>query len=420
VLQFVLNKIVYGLSILLGVVSLVFFLFNQNSDRTAQMLAGQFSDEVTLANIKKELYLDQSLSKQYLLYLNDLSPISVHSNKKNTATFFQEKKYTGFIFLNTKTKSIALKTPYLRRSYQSKKPVTQIISETVPNTIILALISIGIACFLGIGLGVFSALKVGSWLDQSILFFSVLGMAAPSFFAAILISYLGGYYFTDTISISWLFVICVAGITAYLTYLQNKKKEKWFTFVLPRLLLITLTLMVADQLLLSNFQSLVFTIPGTGLSMTGSLYSIHPFKGEVLTLGNLILPALTLGIRPLGVLVQLTRNSVLEVLNEEYVLFATSKGLSQRTIMLRHVLPNALNPVVTAISGWFASMLAGAVFVEYIFGWRGLGLEVFEALEKEDLPVVMGAVLFFSCVFVVINILVDILYGVLDPRVKMA
>tara|TARA_B100000809_G_scaffold60778_1_gene57392 strand:- start:156 stop:623 length:468 start_codon:yes stop_codon:yes gene_type:complete len=155
--------------------------------------------------------------------------------------------------------------------------------------------------------------------------------------------------------------------------------------------------------------------------MTGSLYEVDDYgRGSFLQLKNLILPALTLGIRPLSVIIQLSRNSLLEVLSMDYIRTATAKGLSKFTVIFKHALRNALNPVVTAVSGWFASLLAGAVFVEYIFAWNGIGKEIVDALNKMDLPVVMGAVLFIASIFVIINILVDLIYGWLDPRIKIS
>ncbi|NNE55698.1 MAG: ABC transporter permease, partial [Flavobacteriales bacterium] len=142
--------------------------------------------------------------------------------------------------------------------------------------------------------------------------------------------------------------------------------------------------------------------------------------GRVVRPQNLILPAITLGIRPLAVIVQLTRSSLLEELSQDYIRTARAKGLSERRVIWKHALSNALNPVVTAVSGWFASMLAGAVFVEYVFGWKGLGLETYTALEQDDLPVVMGAVVLIAVIFVVINILTDVIYGLLDPRVRVS
>src|SRR5690606_2697718 len=134
---------------------------------------------------------------------------------------------------------------------------------------------------------------------------------------------------------------------------------------------------------------------------------------------NLILPAVVLGIRPLAVIIQLMRNSLLEVFNQDYIRTAKAKGLSKVQIIKNHALKNALNPVVTAISGWFASMLAGAVFVEFIFGWNGLGKEIVEALNTLDLPIIMGAVIVIATMFIIINIAVDIIYGILDPKIRV-
>jgi peptide/nickel transport system permease protein len=115
---------------------------------------------------------------------------------------------------------------------------------------------------------------------------------------------------------------------------------------------------------------------------------------------------------------ELTRNSLLEVLSQDFIRTAKAKGLSKTRIITRHALKNALNPVVTAVSGWFASLMAGAVFVEYVFDWKGMGVVIVDALEKYDFPVVMGSVLTVSVMLVIINIFVDVIYGLLDPRVR--
>ena len=159
----------------------------------------------------------------------------------------------------------------------------------------------------------------------------------------------------------------------------------------------------------------------TGLNMTGSLYEVDDYgRGSFIQIKNLILPAITLGIRPLSVIIQLCRNSLLDVLSQDYIRTAFAKGLNNFIVIFKHALKNALNPVITvAVSGWFASMLAGAVFVEYIFGWNGIGKEIVDALNKMDLPVVMGAILFIAFLFVIINIIVDIIYAWLDPRIRI-
>ena len=158
----------------------------------------------------------------------------------------------------------------------------------------------------------------------------------------------------------------------------------------------------------------------TGLEMTGSLYVVDDF-GEKITMQwkNLILPALVLGIRPLAVIIQLMRNSLLEVLSQDYIRTAKAKGLTKYQVIKNHALKNALNPVITAVSGWFASMLAGAVFVEYIFNWNGLGKEIVNALNTLDLPIIMGSVLVIATLFIIINIMVDVMYSWLDPRIRL-
>ena len=158
----------------------------------------------------------------------------------------------------------------------------------------------------------------------------------------------------------------------------------------------------------------------TNLSVTGSLFEIDDYSGEKkLSLINLILPALTLSLRPLSIITQLTRNSLIDVLSMDYIRTATSKGLSKFKVLFKHALVNALNPVITSISGWFASLLAGSVFVEYIFGWNGIGKELVNSLNNLDVPVVMGIVLLVSLIFVFVNIVVDYLYSIIDPRIKM-
>jgi peptide/nickel transport system permease protein len=122
----------------------------------------------------------------------------------------------------------------------------------------------------------------------------------------------------------------------------------------------------------------------------------------------------------LAIVTELTRTSLLEVLSFDYIRTARAKGLTARRVIGLHAMRNALNPVVTAISGWFASLLAGAVFVEYVFDWKGIGVTIVNALEQYDLPVIMGSVLLIALILILINIFVDILYGILDPRIRLA
>lgn len=324
----------------------------------ARMMLGQNEDSHQLAIVKKKYGFDKPISTQYLYYINDLLPISVHSNNKKDYTYLREGKYTATPLFTIKNTTVVIKFPYLRESFTKQgKNVNQVLKETLPNTFVLAVSAITIAVFLGVFLGIISALYKDRWLDKTIQIFSTFGMSVPSFFSAIIFAWLFGY-------------------------------------------------------ILHKF---------THLEMTGSLFELDDF-GEAMHIKwkNLILPAVVLGIRPLAVIIQLMRNSLLEILNQDYIRTARAKGLTEFKIIKKHAIKNALNPVITAISGWFASMLAGAVFVEYIFGWNGIGKEIVNALNTLDLPIIMGSVLIIALLFIIINIFVDIIYTWLDPKVKMS
>ena len=121
----------------------------------------------------------------------------------------------------------------------------------------------------------------------------------------------------------------------------------------------------------------------------------------------------------MAIIAQLTRGALLDVLDQDYIRTAYAKGLPRRIVIWKHGLRNALNPVITAITGWFAELLAGAFFVEYIFGWKGIGKVTVDALENLDFPVVMGSVLVTSFFFILVGLLSDLLYGWIDPRVRL-
>lgn len=264
-------------------------------------------------------------------------------------------KYSYVTLLPLGNHALGLKAPYLGRSYNTKREVNAVLTEALPGTIILALAAMIIATICGILLGIVAALKKDTWLDTSSIAASVAGVSMPSFFAGLVIAYFFGY-------------------------------------------------------VLHSY---------TGLNMTGSLWEYDAITGRHLALKNLILPAIALGIRPLAIITQLTRSALLDVLSQDYIRTAYAKGLSTTKVVFRHALPNALNPVVTAISGWLAELLAGSFFVEYIFGWKGVGKITVDALDKFDFPLVMGSVLLTAFIFIIVNLVTDMLYGWLDPRVRL-
>jgi len=356
VVALIFKKFLYGFSILFGVLTIVFFLFKILPADPARMMLDKREDAEQLELINQKYGFDKPVSLQYLSYVNDISLISIYSLNKNSFFSIYNKEINFFKFFSTKSYILVAKLPDFGNSFlKQEKSVVSIIISTFKNTLVLAVSSITIAIFLGILMGVVSAINKDNIIDKSVLFFSAIGMSLPSFFSAILIAWL-------------------------------------FGFVLHQY---------------------------TNLQMTGSLFEIDDYgMGYHLNLKNLILPSITLGIRPLSVIIQLSRNSLLDVLNMDYIRTAKAKGVKYSKVLFRHALRNSLNPVVTAVSGWFASLLAGAVFVEYVFGWNGLGKEIVNALNTMDLPVIMGSVLFIAAVFIIINLFVDLIYIWLDPRIK--
>lgn len=431
-LNFILRKLFYGIIVLWGVVSFVFLIFSIKPGDPARLMGGQHATAEVIASINKDLGLDLPLYKQYLFYINDLLPISILDDEnENSRIYTDPQKYSIYASIPIGgSKVLVLKKPYLRRSYQSRKKVSEIIWEAFPGTFVLAISAMTFAMIVGLFAGVFSALFKGSFFDNSTIFLSVLGMSGPSFFMAILISWLGGYVWYEHTNLPVLpFVFFIYGLIAYAYMRLKNKKKVWplslissgFKFFFIGLVLWALAALVQFIFpgLSLSFMNKTIELPGTGLEMTGSLYEYDVFTGKYLSLQNLILPAITLGIRPLAVIVQLTRSSMIEVMDQDYIRTAKAKGLNMGEIVWKHAIKNTLNPIITAVSGWFASMLAGAVFVEFVFGWKGLGLELFNSLIKDDLPVVMGSVLFIATIFVIMNILVDIIYGILDPRIRI-
>ena len=350
-LKFVAKRLGYGFLVLLGVVFVVFFLFHALPGDPVAMMAGQRTDVATRQAIEKELGLDKPLATQFFLYMKDLSPLSIHENSPAEA----EKYEFTPLFGVGGDRVLVLKSPYLRRSFQTNKRVGEILLENIESTFWLAFAAMVFATIFGIVFGMIAALKQNSFWDHFLVIASVLGISIPSFVSAIIVAMVFGYYLSDY----------------------------------------------------------------TGLNLTGQLWVNHPIYGRTLHIENLILPALTLGLRPLSIITQLTRSSMLEVMSQDYIRTARAKGLQYYHVVFKHALKNALNPVVTAVSGWLATLMAGAFFVEFIFDWKGIGFITLKAVQSLDFPVVMGATLFIALIFVVVNIIVDILYAALDPRVQL-
>ncbi len=346
-LRYLLKKSFYALLTLWGLVTLIFLLFRAMPD-PAQLTMGQRTDQQSIEAARKDMGLDKPLYYQYMMYLNDLSPVSLYSSEES-----QSIPHSLILFKGEW--DLVIKFPFLRYSYQSRQSVSTLLGEAFEGTFFLSVFAMLIAVMVGIFLGLLAGFYSHRWPDRLVLFITNLGISMPSFFAAILIAWLFGYVWKEY----------------------------------------------------------------TGLSMTGSLVDFSIEQGRFYAWQHIILPGIALGIRPLAIISQLTRSSLLDVLQQEYITTAYAKGLSPWQVIRRHALRNVLNPVITSITGWFASLMAGAFFVEYIFNWKGLGKITVDALEKADYPVVSGAVLLVGILFIILNILADLSYKWLDPRVKL-
>lgn len=349
--RYILRRLAYGLLVLVLVIATITGIIFLAPVDPAQLTFGQRTDVSTVKAKTAELGLDQPLYVQLGKYLADISPLSVVAQTPEN----QRKYHFQSLFSVGNGQVLALKMPYLRESYQSGRPVREILAEAVPATALLAGVAMLLATLLGLFLGVVAALRPHSGRDHLIAVVSVFGYSLPSYVAAMLLALLFGFALGD-----------------------------W-----------------------------------TGLNIQGSLYVLDDFGEWQVQWRNLILPVIALGLRPVALITQLTRSAMLDVLSQDYIRTATAKGLSRNVVIIRHGLRNALNPLVSAISGWFAALLTGAFFVENVFNFKGLGDVTVNALLNFDIPVLLGCVLFTSAVFVVLNLLADLLYAVLDPRVRL-
>ena len=416
--------------VLLGVITIIFCIYNIKPGDPASLSGGQNTNKDIVENFNKEWGLDQSIPKRYVLFLNDISPISIHNiNNNQSLIFYDLDKYDGFNLLCISPSLCCfIKYPYLKRSYINNRNVSSLISEKLFGTAILAFSAILFASILGLILGSYTAYNNNSFSNQFSLLIAVAGMSAPSFFMASIVSVVGGYYWSASIDFPVLPLVFM--LLSFILAFFIKKKNWSFKSIIKSILkgfvfglflwLLLLTLNSIFHLKLFDTFLYSFKIFGTGLDPSGSIIQINDITGvREYRWGNLILPCLTLGIRPLAIILLLTKKSMEEVLSSDFVRTAKAKGLTPFSILWKHALRNAINPVITAISGWFASLLAGAVFVELIFNWDGIGSVLVNALKNDDLPVVMGITLVISVIFVVLNLLTDLLYSIIDPRVVL-
>jgi peptide/nickel transport system permease protein len=258
----------------------------------------------------------------------------------------------------------------LGTSISSRRAVTEEIGRRFPATIELALAAMVFAILLGVPLGFFAAKRYGSVFDHASLVTSLLGISIPVFFLAILLKYL------FAVKLGWLPSIGRQDV-----------------------------LISADH--------------PTGFYVLDGIVTLNPVAAWDAML-HLILPAIALGSIPLAIVARITRAAVLDVQNEDYVRTARAKGVTPRTVDGRHIFRNAMLPIVTIIGLQTGLLLSGAILTETVFAIPGMGTWLAEAIRDRDYPVLQGGILFVAVVFVVVNLLVDLSYAFLDPRIRVS
>jgi peptide/nickel transport system permease protein len=308
---YVVRRLLQSVLVLVGVTLLVYFILFQTGDPTFLSVSTDASQQ-EVERVRHELGFDRPWYIQYAQFLG--------------------KAARGD----------------LGTSLRQGQPVTAIVLERLPATLELALAAMAVSLIIAFPVGILSATRRNSIVDQVAMTGAVLGQSTPTFFLGIVLLFVFGG------NLGW------------------------------------------------------FPIGGRGQTGPGD------------ELRHLVLPALTLGTFSMARNARLVRSSLLETLGLEYVTVAWSKGLSESAVVLRHALRNALIPVVTLIGLEFGALLGGAIITETVFAWPGVGSLVVRAIGQKDFPVVVGCVTLLAVVFVTINLVVDLLYGYLDPRVRRA
>jgi peptide/nickel transport system permease protein len=303
-LNYLIKRLLSTIPVLIGISLLLFFMLRMLPGDPAQVLAGQMATPQEIENIRHQLGLDRPIYEQYVFYLGRL----VHFD--------------------------------LGRSARTQNPVIEEIWARLPNTMLLAMIAITLACLLGIPAGIISAVKPYGWIDYLVSIAALFGLSMPVF---------------------WLGLMLVVVFSVIL---------KW--------------------------------LPAGG---TGSWQHV-------------ILPSITLAAFVVAFIARMTRSTMLETLSQDFTTTARSKGLQERVVILKHALKNALIPIITVVGLQFGLLLGGAVLTETVFAWPGLGRLIVDSILARDYPMIQGAILIFGLLYILVNLIVDLLYAVVDPRIR--
>jgi peptide/nickel transport system permease protein len=334
VLKFIFRRLLLLIPILFGLSIGVFLFIHALPGDPASALLGERGTPESVARLREALGLDRPIWEQYLSFL---------------------RTYASGDFGS---------------SIRSRQPVIDEVLRFFPATVELAFAAVAFAVALGIPLGIISAKRRGSLVDNGALFTSLIGISIPVFFLGLVLK------FIFSVQLGWLPSVGRYDLRQF-----------------------------ADIPSITNLR-LIDTL------LAGNL----PAFGDAAS--HLLLPAITLGSIPLAVITRITRSAVIEVLNEDYVRTARAKGLASRQIDNRHVLRNAMIPIATVIGLQTGLLLSGAILTERVFAWGGIGTWLYQGLQSKDYPVIQAGILFLAVIFVLVNLAVDVWYAFLNPRIR--
>ena len=357
-IQFIVRRLLSSIPVLLGVVVMVFILVRVIPGDPCTALLGEKANAERCAQFNARIGLDQPIPVQLGIYLKDVATLDF-----GTSTKFG-------------------------------RPVTEILLQRLPTTVELTIYALVFAVVVGMSLGILSASRRNSKTDVASMMVANLGVSIPVFVLGLVTAYV--------------FAVMLKGTPFALPGVAAGRLSPGFKFdTIPEVW---------------GLEGLDGPLRGA-LDFLSSMYTFNglltlQFDLFVDALRHLILPAIALGTIPMAIIARMTRSSLLEVMGLDYVRTARAKGLRGRIVLFRHGLRNAMLPVVTVIGLSIGGLLSGAILTETIFGLTGLGLTIKEAITSRDYAVVQGFALFVSLVYVVVNLLTDISYGYLDPRVR--
>ena len=354
--RFILRRLLVTIPVLFGLIFLVFFLSRIVPGDPCRAVLGERATDAICADFIRRYGLDQPIPVQFALYLGQLSRGD------------------------------------LGKSIKFSRPVTEVLIERLPTTVELTLWALLFAIIVGIPLGIVSAIRRNSPIDVGAMVVANLGVSTPVFVLGLLLQFVFALLLKNTFLSLPPSGRLSAGISV------QPLVEVWG---------MTGTTGIVRGIL--DFFSGIYTFSA---AITGQ------WGAWVDAVRHLILPAIALGTIPLAIIARITRSSLLEVLGQDYVRTARAKGLRERGVVIRHATRNALLPVVTVIGLQLGALFAGAVLTESTFNLAGVGRTLFEAITGRDYVVIQGFILVVAVAYVVVNLIVDVSYGYLDPRIR--